>query len=102
MDNYNSLQFIQNSSFRNILFKLKFHVQTFLIILFYFMYNNLKERNINKIKQRFELLLIVYFVYPYINNLLFILFNKGTFNKKLTLNNLITQLIFVINIHDIL
>lgn len=81
------------------------HVPTFFIISFYFLYNNLSNRNIKKIKLRFERLLIPYIIWPIlifmINNILFITLKLGRFNKILSINNLIIQIIFGINIHDI-
>ena len=49
---------IENEYLKNII-KIKiFHVPTFIFISFYFLYENLCERNINKIKSRFKRLLI--------------------------------------------
>ena len=81
------------------------HVPTFFIISFYFLYNNLYKRNIKKIISRFERLLIPYIIWPIlifiINNILFITLKLGRFNKILSINNLIIQIIFGINFHDI-
>ena len=55
-------------------FKGKFHVPTFMIMSFYFYYNTLKTKNIAKIKQRFQRILIPYIIWPifilYLNNIL--------------------------------
>lgn len=97
----------KNGFIRKIFYK-KLHVPTFLIISFYFLYYHLINRNISKIKQRFERLLIPYFIYPIAifinNNIIFLIFkDKFTkFNKKIPMRFLINQLIFGINIHDIL
>ena len=43
--------------------KIKFHVPTFIFISFYFYYNKLSKRSINKIIQRFKRLLIPYIIW---------------------------------------
>ena len=48
----------------------RFHVATFMIISFYYYYNTLKTKNVNKINQRFQRISIPYFVWP---NFLYIL-----------------------------
>ena len=54
-----------------------FHVPTFFIMSFYFLFPNLSKRNLDKIKNRLERLIIPYIIYPVlyciINNLLYIL-----------------------------
>ena len=96
-----------NSFIRKILYT-NFHVPAFLIISFYFLYYHLINRNINKIKQRFERLLIPYFIYPIAifinNNIIFTIFKKKfvNLNQNISIKHLINQLIFGINIHDIL
>ena len=71
------------------LFKGKFHVPTFLLMSFYFYYNTLKNKNIKKIKQRYQRILIPYIVWAifiYIfNNILFKLFGFSLYGKKLFL-----------------
>ena len=95
---------IYNPFFKKIIFS-QFHVPTFFIISFYFLYKNLSKRNIKKIKERFERLLIPYIIWPIlifiINNILFITLSLGRFNKILTINDLLIQIIFGINFHDI-
>ncbi len=70
------------------------HVPIFFIISFYFCYNLLISNNIKKIKQRFERILLPYFIWPLIiwilNNLIsFFLKN----NLKNTFNDLKMQLL---------
>lgn len=75
-----------------------FHVPTFFIISFYYLLKNYNGRNIKKINQRFERLLIPYIIYPIIiwvfNNLLFLFTKNNRFNRILSLNDFIFQLIF--------
>lgn len=72
-----------------------YHVPGFLIISFYFLYNNLSYRNINKIKERFVRLLIPYIIIPsvvwIINNILFLIWNFNLFGRKLKFKELINQ-----------
>lgn len=72
----------------------RFHVATFMIISFYYYYNTLKTKNINKINQRLQRIFIPYFVWPtylyILNNLL-----------KLFLNDLVLQLIFGLNFYGV-
>lgn len=86
--------------------KLSLHVPTFLILSFFFLYRHLINRNINKIKQRFERLLIPYFIYPIVvfinNNIICKLFQKEIYNNTIPIKYLIDQLIFGINVHGIL
>ena len=81
----------------------KFHVPTFMIMSFYFYYNTLKTKNITKIKQRFQRISIPYIIWPVFifiyNNILFKLFGFSQYNKKLSLKNLVLQLIFGFNYH---
>ena len=79
-------------------FKRKFHVPTFMIMSFYFYSNTLKTKNIPKIKQRFQRILIPYIIWAIFlfifNYILFILFGFSLINKKLLLKDLVLQLIF--------
>ena len=81
-----------------IFFQRRFHVPTFIIISFYFFYYNISQRNIMKIKRRFERLLFPYILIPLIiwvfNNLIYIFFKINRFKRKLSINILIYQLIF--------
>ena len=68
--NYNIIKIIYNNN----------HVPNFYIMSFYFNYNSFKIKNITKIKIRFQMLLIPYFVWPIIiwslNNLLSLIYTK--------------------------
>ena len=79
-------------------FKGRFHVPTFMIMSFYFYYNILKTKNITKIKQRFQRILIPYIIWAififFFNNLLFKLFGFILIKTKLQLKDLLLQLIF--------
>ena len=88
---------IKNKYLRNII-KIKiFHVPTFIFISFYFLYKNLCERNIKKIKFRFKRLLIPYFIWPIIvfiiNDLFYFTFKFNRYGRFLNFNDLKTQLI---------
>ena len=96
---------IINPSLRKFIYSL-FHVPTFIVISFYFFFNNLYNRNIAKIKQRFIRLLIPYIIWPIIllimNNLSIKFEIKGKYEKNLTFKNLIYQFILAVSIHPIL
>ena len=83
----------------------QFHVPSFMIISFYFFYKNLFKRNIQKIKSRFERLLLPYLIWPIIlliiNNLLLLFQYESFFEKKLTLYDLILSFIFGRHINHI-
>lgn len=83
-----------NKKMNNIIFRHRFHVPSFIIMSFYFLNNNLKTRNIKKVKSRLERLIIPYIVYPIIfliiNNLLYKCFN---INNKIHFIKLIKQLL---------
>ena len=87
------------------LFKGKFHVPTFMIMSFYFYYNTLKIKNIKKIKQRYQRILIPYIIWPIFififNNILFKLSGFSLYGKKLLIKDLVLQLIFGSNYHYI-
>jgi len=65
---------------------------------FYFYYKILNYKNIFKINQRFQRILIPYIIWPIIlfifNNILFIRFRFSLYNKKLLLIDFVLQLIF--------
>ena len=94
-----------NTSFFYKLYHSKFHVPAFMNISFYFFYYNLYTRNLNKIKLRFERLLIPYIIIPIfimiINNILFKLKINFRFNREFSINDLLIQFIFGIKIHSI-
>jgi len=82
-----------------------FPVPTFIIMSFYFYYNILNKKEIIKINQRFQRILIPYIIWPIIlfiiNNILFIQLGFSLYNKKLLLNDFIIQLIFGQKFHFI-
>ena len=50
---------------RNVVkFKGRFHVPTFMIMSFYFYYNTVKSKNIPKMKQRLQRILVPYIIWP--------------------------------------
>jgi len=81
-----------------IIIKKHFHVPIFFIISFYYLSKNYNQRNVNKISQRFERLLIPYLIWPiivWIFNNLFFLFNKiNRFKRILSFYDFILELIF--------
>ena len=85
--------------------KSAFHVPTFMFISFYFYSKYLFSNNIEKIKLRFQRILTPYIIYPFIflflNNFLIIIGKKGQYNRIISLNDLIYQLIFGRIYHDI-
>lgn len=71
----------------------RIHVPSFFIMSFYFIYKDLNNLNINKIKQRFERLLIPYIIWPIIIWILNNLLNLFYFNfLPMTINDLLSQL----------
>ena len=94
----------KNKSLKNIIIEHRFHVPTFIIISFYFLNNNLVKRNINKINERLERLLIPYILYPTLNyiifNFFYIFFNAKSLAIKF--ESLITQLIIGRGIFNVL
>lgn len=86
-------------------FKGKFHVPTFMIMSFYFYYSTLKTKNIARIKQRFQRILIPYIIWPililFLNNILFKLYGFSPFKKQLLIKDLVFQIVFGANYHFI-
>lgn len=82
-----------------------FPVPTFMIMSFFFYYNILIKKDIIKIKQRFQRILIPYIIWPIIlwivNNTLLELFEFSIYDKKIYLNDFIYQLIFGYHYHSI-
>lgn len=74
-----------------------FHVPNFMFLSFYFFYNHLSERNINKIIQRFKRLLIPYLIWPFIfliiNNICFKMFGWGNYRCSLAIKDYLIQII---------
>jgi len=94
----------KNYTFYNIFFRHRFHVPTFIIISFYFLYNNLSFKNINKIKFRLEKLFLPYLIYPtiiwFISNLLY--FKYNTFKAEYCFKPLIMQFLIGRGIYGVL
>ena len=63
---YSPSKYIPNKKYLNLLFKKSLPVPTFFIMSFYFCQNFLSSKNIPKIKQRFERIIIPYFIWPII------------------------------------
>lgn len=88
-----------------LFFKRNFHVPSFIIISFYFQYKTFFQRNITKIKERFMRLLFPYILLPIIiwifNNLLFLFFNFNRFGRKLSIKELLFQLLIGRPVHNI-
>ena len=97
----NHCYYTKNYILHNIIFGHKFHVPTFIIISFFFLYKNLSVKNINKIKNRLEKLFIPYLIYPIliwlINNLIYI-----NSEKKIYFRSLIIQFIIGRGVHGVL
>ena len=85
------------SKINKIVNKGRFHVPTFMIMSFYFYYSASKTKNITKIKQRFQRILIPYIIWPilvFIFNIILVrIFNITEFQRKLKLKDLVYQLI---------
>jgi fucose 4-O-acetylase-like acetyltransferase len=94
----------KNEILHNIIFCHKFHVPTFIIISFYFYYNSLSLKNINKIKSRLEKLFWPYLIYPtfiwFINYLLNI--NSNQFILKIYYKKLIMQFLIGRGVYGVL
>ena len=94
----------KNKIIQNIIIKHKFHVPTFVIISFFFLYNSLLTKKIKKYKERLERLLIPYIIYPiltYIINInLYYIFQIDSL--KTSLYKLITQLILGRGLYGVL
>lgn len=78
--------------FKLKLLKNRIHVPIFYIMSFYFCYNLFSSKNIPKIKQRFERIIIPYFIWPII---LFLINNYLlNFISKISLYDLLLQLLY--------
>ena len=86
-----------NALLKRIFFLRKFHVPGFIIISFYFLFNIILKRDIDKAKQRFVRLLIPYFILPIFiwlfNNISYYMTNYSIYGRILTFKDLINQLI---------
>ena len=78
-------------------FKFRLHVPCFAFISFFFSYKTITGRSCIKIRQRFERLLIPYFIFPTImfilNNICYTYFNFSFFSRYITFYDLIIQFI---------
>lgn len=88
----------ENITLHKYLFEIKPHVPCFILISFYFSFNTFSKRNINKIKSRFERIVIPYFIFPIIilaiNNLLFTFHpNWSVYKRIITFTDLKLQFI---------
>lgn len=76
---------------------IRLHVPSFILISFFYSFRTFTKRNISKIKQRFERLLVPYFIFPIlillINNSFLTFWKFGFFGKIITLKDLIIQFI---------
>lgn len=91
---YNSFH---NKKLHYYLHQKTFHVPNFMLLSFYFYYKLISKRNINKIMQRFQRLLIPYLIWPFffllINYAYKFFFNKGIFRSNITLKDYLIQII---------
>lgn len=96
---------VRNKIICNIIFRKVFHVPTFMFISFYYLFDNLYKRNINKIKNRFIRLLIPYLIWPIliwiINNLLIVSIKFNRFNRFLSLYDLYIQFLIGRSFHAV-
>ena len=87
-----------NKKSNRILFKYTLHVPCFIIISFFFSFKTIYNKNIIKIKKRFQRLLIPYLVFPIIililNNLLYTFTSFSIYKRILNFNDLFYQYIF--------
>lgn len=94
----------KNEVLYNTIIQHRFHVPTFIIISFYFLYNSLIIRNMQKIKDRLLKLLIPYIIYPsfwyIIFNYIYIYFDIES--KKFSFKALITQIIIGRGVYGVL
>ena len=72
-------------------------VSCFFFISFYFLYSTISKRNTQKMKLRLERLIIPFIIYPVVvwilNNLMYLVIKFNRFNRLLTLNELILNLL---------
>ena len=95
----------ENETIKKLLFKKRFHVPTFTVISFYFLFPIISTRNIEKIKQRFTRLLIPYIIIPLIiwifNNIVYFIFHINRVGRKLYFINLFNQFIIGRDFHGV-
>ena len=80
----------------------KFHVPTFMFISFYYFYQHLKLKNINKIKERILRLFIPYFIWPLFIWILNYYFRYNRCNIKIYLIDLLYQLTYGFKVYGII
>ena len=77
--------------------KKHFHVPTFIVLSFFFYYKVFSQRIINKIKERFQRLLIPYVLWPLIiliiNNIFFSKFSLKNLSLKELIKSIFIQII---------
>ena len=82
-----------------------FHVPTFILLSFYFFYNTLSNRNIDKIIDRFKRLLIPYIIWPILiyilNNFFIYTISFGQFKSIIPIKSLFSQFIYGSSVHGI-
>ena len=82
-----------------------FHVPTFILLSFYFFYQILCKRDINKVVSRFQRLLIPYILWPLIilllNNILLSIFSFAQFKTKITFRAFYIQIVMASTYHVI-
>lgn len=96
---------LRNKALMKIILGKNFHVPTFMMISFYFFYNNFFTRNIKKIKLRFIRLLIPYIIWPiirfFLNNILSFIYGEEKNRKFIKIQFLINQIILGRKIHAV-
>lgn len=96
---------ISNKILYKLLFIRKFHVPTFFLMSFFFVSKSITERNIPKIKSRFERLFIPYLFLPLIiwivNNVIYIFYKFNRFGRILTIKDLFIQYLIGHSFHRI-
>ena len=87
----------QHKRLHYYLYQKPFHVPNFMFLSFYFYYKHLKERQINKIIQRFQRLLIPYIIWPFIylitNNICLKFFGWSNYGRYLSFKDYFIQII---------
>ena len=92
-----------NENLNKIIIQKRFHVPTFMFISFYYFYQPLKIKDINKIKERLIRLFIPYIIWPLLifisNHILYYFF---PYIRKLYLIDFIYQIVYGIRIYGII
>lgn len=86
-----------NVNLKYFLYQKPFHVPCFMFMSFYFFYKHIIKREVNKIKQRFQRLIIPYVIWPFIflliNNLGIKYFGNGKYGKYISVKDYFYQII---------